>query len=224
MRGEINLKNRNKQVQSYIADTFVKEEPWIKHARENSKASGLPQIMIPQKLGKLLSFLTRMQNPNRILEIGTLGAYSTLWLAHGAPDAQITTIECDPACVKVAKENIAHCPTHKNITLIEGYANQVMPTLDPSFDLIFLDADKTYYVDYLPELLRLSRPGTLLLTDNLIPKKGPLNPCKPTNTGAKHTFAFNETIANHPRIETILTPTIVGRKGRVDALGISIIK
>ncbi|HPE85470.1 MAG TPA: O-methyltransferase [Chlamydiales bacterium] len=224
MRGEIYLKNRNKQVQDYIGNTFAQEDLWIKEAREYSKASGLPQIAVPKKLGMLLTFFTRMQNPKRILEIGTLAAYSTLWLAKGAPKADITTIECNPLFAKVAKENIKRCPTRDKITVVEGYASQVLPVLKPSFDLIFLDADKADYTDYLPELLRLSRPGTLLLIDNLIPKKGTLDPHNPTNTGAKQTFAFNEILAAHPSIETILTPTIVGRKGRIDALGISIIK
>ena len=220
MRGSQHLKHRNKQILDYICDTFVEEDALLRQAKNRTKEAGLPQIMIPKKVGKLLYFLTKMHQPKRILEIGTLGGYSTLWLAKGAPNAEIITIESQTSHANVAIENLK---AFESIQVLIGNANQILPTLKPAFDLIFLDADKAYYTSYLPHLLRLSNSGALLLTDNLIPKKGNLDPDNPSNTGAKHTFEFNEMLANHPNIDTVLVPTIVGKKGRVDALGVSFI-
>jgi predicted O-methyltransferase YrrM len=155
-----------------------------------------------------------------------LAGYSTLWLAKGAPNAQILTIEKVPEHVEIAQENFAHSPFGKKIQIFEGEALDILQQFVQQkqiFDMIFLDADKENYPNYLPLLLKLSQKGTLLLTDNLIPKIGEINRPHPDDLVATRTYQYNELLRSEERAETILIPTIVGDQGRLDALGITLL-
>lgn len=217
-------KTRNSAIRDYLSQTFVNEDEGLVAAKQRAEKEGLPNISISPHVGKLLSFLTRLQNPKRILELGTLAGYSTLWLAKGAPDAKIITIENNPKHAKVARANFQ---TSTNIELIEGDALEIIKQfvkekVDP-FDLIFLDAYKEGYPLYLPYLLELSRPGTMLVTDNLIPKEEKINEPDPRNMIATRTYEYNLLLAKHSKLDTIPVTTIVGEEGRVDALGVTIV-
>jgi predicted O-methyltransferase YrrM len=218
----------NHEIKEYICKKFVKESGLVALAKSRSKEAHLPDIAVPENVGKLLSILALLKKPKRILEIGTLAGYSTLWMAQSVPDAEIVTLEYDPNHSAIAKKNFQDCGVSSQIKLIEGDAAITLQSMiqqnEEPFDLIFLDADKERYPLYLPLLLALSKEGTLLLTDNLIPKNGPINQPPPGDGIAAGTYHYNDLIASHPNLETILINTIVGISGRIDALGVSIVK
>lgn len=218
---------RSAEIKKYICNTFIHEEDFLVAAKTHALDAGLPNIAVPENVGKLLSFFTRLQQPKRILEVGTLAGYSTLWLAKGAPEAEIITLERDPTHARIARNNFRRSPFCEKIQVFEGNAIDTLQSfIDseiPPFDLIFLDADKEGYPHYLPLLIKLSRPGTLLLSDNLIAKGAAINAPSKKDQIACNTYLYNELLANHPMLDTILINTIVGEYGRIDALGVSIV-
>lgn len=219
--------NRSAEIKDYICQTFANEDEALSAAKEHALKEELPPIAIPENVGKLIYLLAKIQKPKRILEVGTLGGYSTLWLAKGAPDAEIITLEYNPKHAAVARENFQRAGQGK-IKVIEGDALKTLQNFikngETPFDLIFLDADKEDYPAYLPFLLALSGPNTLLLTDNLIPKVSPINKPLEDDLTAVKIYQYNEMLASHQQIDTILATTIVGESGRIDALGISLIE
>src|SRR5437764_7478437 len=133
-------------------------------------ASGLPPHEVAPNQGRLLELLARAMGARRVLELGTLGGYSTIWLARGlAGGGRVVTLESDPDCARVAQANFDRAPgLAATIELRVGPALETLPQLDGAFDLIFLDADKRSNAAYLREALRLSRPGTLIVADNVV--------------------------------------------------------
>lgn len=216
---------RNAAICDYIRETFVEECASLQEAKKSSLQKGFPDISVPQSVGKLLYMLTLLQKPQRILEIGTLTGYSTLWLAQGAPHAEILTIEYDPKHAAIARDNFKKAA--RNIQVLEGDAVDILAEMIGQkvvpFDLIFLDADKDSYPDYLPLILALSKTGTMILSDNLIPREVAINAPLHTDVQAVGVYKYNSLLASNPRLETILVPTIIEKWGRLDALGISIV-
>lgn len=194
-----------------------------------SKEANLPSIQIPRLVGKILFTIASIHRPKRILEIGTLGGYSTLWLAKALPEeGHLYTIDCSEEHIEIAKRHIHQAGKEEQITLLKGDAFQVLESLidqkvDP-FDLVFLDADKENYPRYLEPIISLSRVGTVILSDNLIPKRGRIGRAEEGHTEGEGIYKYNEQLASHPRLISHLFPTIVGEGGRVDALGVSIVK
>lgn len=219
---------RSAAIKDYIYKTFVQEDECLLQTKKHAHAEGLPEISIPENVGKLLYILTKLRKPRRILEIGTLAGYSTLWFAKAAPKAKIFTLESNPTHSKIAQKNFQQAAYAKNITLIEGDALKTLKSFkesgEPPFDLIFLDADRKVYPTYFPYLLAVADEETLLLTDNLIPKESAINRPESTDIDATNTYHYNQMLALHPSLETILATTIVGQRGRVDALGISLVR
>ena len=161
------------RVDAYLEDYFVPEDPALTQALEASAVAGLPTIQITAMQGKLLQLLAQMQNARRILEIGTLGGYSTIWLARALPDqGMLITLEVNPHHAAVAQANIAQAGLTHRVTVRVGNALDTLPLLAEEglapFDLIFIDADKPGYADYLAWSLKLARPGTVLIFDNVI--------------------------------------------------------
>lgn len=218
---------RNADIKSYICQLFAKEDEDLLSIKESASYAGLPKIAISENVGKLIYIFTKLQKPKRILEVGTLAGYSTAWLAKGAPDAKIITLECDPKHATVARSNFKQTHLNHRIEIIEDDAsntlNSFVESQEEPFDLIFLDADKKGYPKYLPYLLKLSKPGTLLLTDNLIPREEQINQPASNDLEATNIYHYNSLLSENPNLETILITTIVGDNGRVDALGVSII-
>jgi len=220
---------RSRQVKDYICHHFSEEPHFIAKARERSREMGLKPIHVPQHVGKMLYLLTRLQRPKKILEIGTLGGYSTLWLALGMEDeGRVFTLECQEKHIEVARENFKYAGFEEQITIYQGMAADLLQELMAQkvgpFDLIFIDADKENYPEYLEPCLRLSRSGTLILSDNLIPKRGEIGNPDPRDIEAIGIYTYNQMIANHPQLEASLFSTIVGEKYRMDALGVAIVK
>lgn len=215
--------DRTIQIQDYIHFLFAKEDAHLEFARENSKKEGLKEIQVPAGVGKMLYLLTKLQRPKKVLEIGTLGGYSTLWLAKALPkEGKIVTLENQEKNAKVAWENICAAGFQEQIEIRLGNATELLASMNEIFDLIFIDADKENYPVYLDYAIKLSRPGTLILLDNLIPKRGPIgNPDRRDNE-ALAIYALNEAIVKHPQLEATLFTTII--KERLDALGVAIVK
>jgi predicted O-methyltransferase YrrM len=160
------------KVDNFICDRLGLQDPVTEAALGVCEAADLPPIAVSPSQGKLLEILVRLHGAKRILELGTLGAYSTIWLARALPpDGRLVTIESDPHCAEVARTNIANAGLADVVQLRVGLALQTLPELAAAgelFDLIFIDADKENYPSYLEWALKLSRPGTLIVADNVV--------------------------------------------------------
>ena len=213
------------QIEKYIASLFVAPDPVLARNISDAEAAGLPAIQVSPNQGKLLYLLTKICGASRVLEIGTLGGYSTTWLARALPDGgMITSLELDQKHADVARKNVDRAGVGSRVTIHVGPAAQSLQRLIeqrvPTFDLIFIDADKPGYPSYLDLSLQLSRPGTVILADNLIRDGGVLD-AAPQEENARAARAFNAMLAADPRLESIIIP-VLGKK--VDGMSISIVK
>lgn len=218
---------RNHHIKEYISATFAAEDEDLLRARLNSKQKGLPDIHIPALVGKILATLIKLHRPKRVLEIGTLGGYSTLWMAKALPaEAYLLSLELFPEHIAIAQENLQTSFILPLVEFQQGHAKELLKAMithnTPPFDFVFLDADKKNYPTYLELILQLLAPGGILASDNLIPREGHINQAAPDDKDAQGIYTFNRLIATHPRLESILLPTIVGHHGRLDALGLSL--
>ena len=191
----------------------------------DAEAAGLPAINVSPNQGRLLYLLAKIAGAKRVLEVGTLGGYSTTWLARALPaDGLVVTLELDPRHAEVARRNLERAALAPAIDLRVGPAadslRELIRSATAPFDLVFLDANKSGYVEYLDLALQLSRPGTLILADNVIRHGLVLDskPADPNDAGAK---AYNEAIAGDPRLESLILPIV---RARVDGLAISIVR
>jgi predicted O-methyltransferase YrrM len=203
-------------VDRYIADLFVPPDPVLEEVLRASDAGGLPQFQVSPTQGMLLQLLAQAVRARSILEIGTLGGYSTIWLARALPpDGQLITLEANMAYAKVAQANIARAGLDDRVEVRLGRGVESMDRLvaegHPPFDLIFIDADKLSYSAYFQWSLRLSRPGTLIIADNVIRDGEIINADShdPSVQGARR---FNERVAAEPRVTATAIQT-VGNKG-----------
>jgi predicted O-methyltransferase YrrM len=160
-------------VDSYYENLVVRPDPRFNRIIEASLEAGLPSINITSSLGKLLELLVRFQGASRVLEIGTLGGYSTAWLAQGLPPGgKVITLEIDPEHAAVARRNLSQFEFYSSVDIQVGDALNTLRTLykdrEGPFDLIFIDANKTQYCDYLDWSIKLSRPGTMIIADNMV--------------------------------------------------------
>ncbi|MBD7956886.1 O-methyltransferase [Microbacterium sp. Sa4CUA7] len=158
------------RVDRYLADTLVGHDDTLEQAVADQNAAGMPAIEIAPVNGKLLHLLARMTGARRVLEVGTLGAYSTIWLARGIPaDGRVVTIEAEPANAAVARANLDRAGVGERVDILLGRAAEVLPTLEGQepFDLVFIDADKESNTIYLDWAARLGRPGTVVVVDNI---------------------------------------------------------
>lgn len=213
------------QVDAYIESLFVPEDPILAANITNADASGLPSINVSPNLGKFMYLIARMSGARRVLEIGTLGGYSTTWLGRALPaDGRLITLEFSPVHAEVARRNLAAAELNGVVDLRVGDASAAMQAMidsgEPPFDLIFIDADKPAYVKYLDLCMRLSRPGTVILADNVIRNGGVMeqDPKDPSASGAK---AYNEALAANPRLESIALPIF---REQLDGIAISLVK
>jgi predicted O-methyltransferase YrrM len=159
-------------VDRFICDRLLPEDTVLDAALRTSDAAGLPPIAVTANQGRLLELLVRVHGARRIREFGTLGAYSTIWLARGLPPGgSLVTLEADPRFAEVALANIANAGLAEVVRLHVGPALQTLPELAAEgepFDFIFIDADKQNNPGYLEWSLKLSRPGTLIVADNVV--------------------------------------------------------
>ena len=203
-------------VDRYIADLFIPSDPALDAALADSDAAGLPAINVSPVQGKLLHLLVRLQGARNILEIGTLGGYSAIWLARALPaGGRLITLEASPKHAEVARANISRAGLAQVVELRLGKALDTLPQLAQEnrgpFDLIFIDADKPGYPDYLPWALKLSRPGSLIIADNVVRKGGVADSANadPNIQGVRR---FCELLAGEPRVSATILQS-VGSKG-----------
>ena len=157
------------EVDDYFAGALMPADPVLDAALAASRDAGLPAINVAPNQGKMLHLMARMAGARRILEIGTLGAYSTLWLARALPPGgQLVTLEADPAHARVARANIARAGLEEVIDLREGAALDTLPSLAGPFVFVFIDADKPNNPNYFQWALRLTRPGAVIVFDNVV--------------------------------------------------------
>jgi predicted O-methyltransferase YrrM len=203
-------------VDRYISDLLVPSDPVLDTVLATSAAAGLPAINVSPAQGKLLHMLAKLQGARAILEIGTLGAYSTIWLARALPaNGRLITIEADPRHADVARNNIARAGLANVVELRLGKALEVLPQIaaqgNGPFDFIFIDADKSNMPHYFTWALKLARRGSLIIADNVIRKGAVVNPADP-DPSVQGVRQMMDLLAAEPRITATAIQT-VGIKG-----------
>jgi predicted O-methyltransferase YrrM len=207
-------------VDRYFADLLIGPDPALDAALASSAAAGLPPIQVSPAQGKLLMLLAMMTGARRVLEIGTLGGYSTIWLARGLPKSgsprpKLITLEYEPKHAEVARANIARAGLSNIVDLRLGPALTTLPQLqaegESPFDLVFIDADKTGYPAYLDWSLRLTRPGGVIIADNVV-RKGAITDENSPDENVQAVRRFNELLSREKRL-TATAIQMVGSKG-----------
>ena len=208
--------DRTKEVDQYLGALMAPHDPALEGALAASTAGGLPEIQVSPALGKFLHLLGRLQKARAILEIGTLGGYSTIWLARAlAPGGRVVTLEFDPKHAEVARANFARAGLADSIEVHVGRAIDTLPRLAAEgrgpFDLVFIDADKASNPDYFSWALRLTRPGSLILIDNVV-RDGRVTEASSAEPDIQGTRRALEMMAADPRVTATAIQT-VGVKG-----------
>jgi predicted O-methyltransferase YrrM len=203
-------------VDAYLDEHLFGRDPVLDAALEDSRAAGLPPINVSASQGKLLQLLVRLQHAVHVLEIGTLGAYSTIWLARALPaNGRVVTLEAEAKHVEVARANLARAGLLGVVDVRLGPALETLARIEREghepFDLVFIDADKPSTPDYIEASLRLSRPGTLLVVDNVV-RSGELANGATTDASVHGMQRAVAMMAAHPRLEATVIQT-VGAKG-----------
>ncbi|PRF42931.1 O-methyltransferase [Burkholderia multivorans] len=213
------------RVDAYFSATLVPSDDVLDAALAASEAAGLPAINVAPNQGKLLQLLATIRGARRILEVGTLGGYSTIWLARALPPGgRLVTLELNPAHAAVATQNIARAGFADVVSVVVGSAKDSLARLivdgEAPFDFIFIDADKDNNRAYLDAALKLSRPGTVIVVDNVVRRGRVADPDNrdPDVVGVREGFAR---IVAEPKLTTTAVQT-VGQKGW-DGFSISIV-
>ncbi|HZU11136.1 MAG TPA: O-methyltransferase [Pseudacidobacterium sp.] len=208
-------------VDNYIDSILGATDPALDAALEAVRAAGLPQISVTASQGKLLHLLAKLQGAKRILEIGTLGGYSTIWMARALPkNGKLVTIEADAKHARVAAENIARAGLSEKVELRKGKALSVLPELEGPFDLIFIDADKRNNPRYFEWALKLARKGSLIIVDNVV-REGEILDADSADPDIRGTRKLFELMAAEPRVMAMAQQT-VGSKGH-DGFAIALV-
>jgi len=210
------LQNTWTTVDDCINQKLIPSDPILDAALTASADAGLPQIAVTPSQGKLLHLLAHSISAKNILEIGTLGAYSTIWLARALPaEGRLVTLEADPKHAEVARANIANAGLEDKVELREGPALETLPELAaeglPPFDFVFIDADKENNAGYFQWTLRLSHPGALILIDNVI-RDGAIADANSTDPMVQGVRRLNDLLAKESRVCATTIQT-VGSKG-----------
>ena len=200
------------KVDDYLADTLVKPDAALEAALEESDKAGLPQISVSATHGKLLWVLAKLVNAKRILEVGTLGGYSTIWLARALPkDGKLVSLELVEKHAQVARGNLKRAGLEKVAEVRVGRALDLLPQVEGPIDLSFIDADKSNNAEYFSWALKLSRPGSVIVVDNVV-REGKVIDAKSRDASVQGVRRLNELIAGEPRVSVTAIQT-VGSKG-----------
>lgn len=212
-------------VDRYVSDVLLTGDRAAETALETSAAAGLPAISVSAPQGKLLYLVARAMGARRILEVGTLGGYSAIFLARALPaGGRLITLELSPKHADVARANLAQAGLGDRVDVRVGPAADSMKALvaerGAPFDLIFIDADKVGYPEYFRLALALSRPGTLIVTDNVV-RDGAVADAASDDANVRAVRTLHEMIAAEPRVTATVIQT-VGTKG-YDGLGFALV-
>jgi predicted O-methyltransferase YrrM len=210
------------EVDEYLDTTVLDDDPVLSAALEDSDAAGLPKIAVSAQQGKFLSLLAAAVGARRVLEIGTLGGFSTIWLARGAgPDGRVTTLEYEPKHAEVARANIDRAGVGDRVEVLVGAALDTLPGVTGGpFDLVFIDADKENNPGYLEWAVKLTRPGSVIVVDNVIREGAILSPDQ--DAVVRGTRRVLELMGEHPGLDTAVLQT-VGAK-HWDGFAIALVK
>ncbi|MCW1875012.1 O-methyltransferase [Erwinia sp. INIA-01] len=201
-------------VDNYLIEQLVPQDETLLAALEANKHAGLPPIDVAPNQGKLLYLFAKMIGARRILEIGTLGGYSTIWLARALPeDGKVITLEYQPRHAEIASHNIRRAGLESKVTILVGAARDTLPTLEGSapFDMIFIDADKQNNPIYLEWALKYSRSGTVIIGDNVV-RSGKITDGEDADPNLQGLREFLSLVGNDDRLEATAVQTI-GAKG-----------
>ena len=206
----------DERLERYVTELFAAEDETLQRIRARHGAQKLPPINVSPEEGKLLYLLLLMIQAKRVLEIGSLGGYSGVWLARALPpDGKLITIEKDPRHARIAREGFRAAGLEPRVELIEGAALEILPTLTPGFDAVFIDADKEPLPTYFDWGMRLLRTGGLLLCDNAFFHGAAVNE-DDRSGNALGVRAFNKLAASDPRLVATIIPVrdglVVGLK------------
>ena len=209
-----------RRVDDYVEGLFVTPDPALENALRRSREAGLPEINVSATEGKLLRMLAEMVGARRILEIGTLGGYSAIHLARALPEnGALISLELDERHAAVARENVAGAGLESKVEVRVGDARELLAGIDEigegPFDVVFIDADKGGYPEYLEWAIRLSRPGSLILGDNAIRGGSVLDAGDESSRAIRE---FNEKLARDERLSALVLPLI---RERIDGLAIA---
>lgn len=212
-----------RRVDEYIERLFVPRDSALEQGLIDAEQAGLPAISVSPSEGKLLYLIAKIAGAKRVLEIGTLGGYSTTWLARALPSGgRVVTLELEQRHADVARRNVDRTGVGERVEIRVGSAVDTLREMiergEAPFDLIFIDADKKAYVEYLNLSMRLAHPGTVILADNVIRRV--MSPA-PGDEDSRGIHAYNEAIAAHPRLESLILPII---RENLDGLSISIVR
>ena len=205
------------RVDDYLVDRLLPADEVMDAVLDASRAAGLPAIHVSAAQGALLMLLARIHGARRILEVGTLGGYSTVWLARGLPpDGALVTIEADPHHAEVARGNVARAGFGEVVDVRLGRGVEVLSELAAQdagpFDLVFIDADKPSNPDYFRWALRLGRPGTVIIVDNVVRGGAVVEEARAGDASVRGVRALMDLIATEPRVTATAIQT-VGAKG-----------
>ena len=211
-------------VDDYIAGQLLGDDPVLDAVLQANAAAGLPAIDVSAVQGKLLHLLALGMGARRILEVGTLGGYSTIWLARALPrDGHLVTLELDPHHAEIARANLSRAGVAHKVEVRVGPATGTLDAMisggEAPFDFIFVDADKEGYSDYLRAAMRLSRPGTMIVFDNVVREGGILDPEHP-DPRVQGTRALFEAMAAEPRLSATAVQTVGAKKWDGFAVGL----
>jgi caffeoyl-CoA O-methyltransferase len=208
------------RIDDYIENLFAPQDEALEAAVRESQRAGLPEIHVSPNEGKLLQLLAEMTGARRILEIGTLGGYSAINLARGmSEDGRLISLEIDEHHAEVARQNVERAGLAEKVEIRVGDARELLAKIAESdegpFDLVFIDADKEGYPEYLEWAIKLSRPGSLILGDNAVWDGRVLDPQDEWSRAMRR---FNQRLADDPRLSAIVLPLL---RERVDGLAIA---
>lgn len=196
------------EVDQYLTDLLVPPDPELDDALAAGEAAGLPAINVAPNQGKLLYLLAKLRGARRILEVGTLFGYSTIWLARALPaDGELITIEVDPRHAEVARSNLARAGVADRAQVRVGAALDVLPTLTGPFDVTFIDADKRNNSAYFDHALRLSTVGSVIIVDNVV-RGGAVVKGDSGDETVDGTRAVIERMAGEPRVSATAIQTV----------------
>ncbi len=201
-------------VDGYFNTALIPRDPALQGALERSREAGLPSIAVAENQGRLLNLLASLMGARRILEVGTLGGYSAIWLARALPaDGRLVSLEIDPRHAEVARANLAAAGLADRAEVRLGRGIDLLPALEGGepFDLAFIDADKPSNPDYFAWAMRLVRPGGLIIVDNVV-RKGMVADASSQDANVIGVRRLVDRVAAEPRAEALVLQT-VGDKG-----------
>jgi predicted O-methyltransferase YrrM len=213
-------------VDNHLVELFGLDDDVLRAAIADSVTAGMPQIQVSATLGRFLNLQARTMGARRILEIGTLAGYSSIWLARALPvDGRLVTLELEPRHAEVARANLVRAGLGDVTEVRVGPASETLRAMvadkvEP-FDMVFIDADKDGYPDYLEQSLELARPGTLIVADNVV-RGGAIIDADSSDARVQGVRRFNEMLARDPRLDATILQT-VGVKG-YDGIAYALVK